>query len=82
MQNQKKVPDVTDFFEKVKLTEIDNKISDVSNLTRKTALTAVENKIPSAGSLVKKTYCGTKITETEKKLTDHNHSKICCCFRV
>ena len=82
MQNQKKNPDVTDFFKRVKLTELENKIPDVSNLTRKTALTAVENKIPSVGSLIKKTDYGTKITETEKKLTDHNHDKICFCFRV
>ena len=38
-------------------------------------LTAVENKIPSASSLVKKTAYGTKSSELEKKLTDHNHDK-------
>ena len=41
----------------------------------KTALTAVENKIPSISNLVKKRYYDTKITEIEKKLTDHNHHK-------
>ena len=38
----------------------------------------VENKIPNISSLVKKkktTEYNTKITETEKKLTDHNHDK-------
>ena len=39
------------------------------------ALTAVENKIPSVSSLNKKTNYDTKISELEKKLTDHNHDK-------
>ena len=38
-------------------------------------MTAVENKIPSVSNLVKKTDYNTKITEIEKKLTDHNHDK-------
>ena len=38
-------------------------------------MTAVENKIPDVGSLVKKTGYNTKISETEKKLTNHNHDK-------
>ena len=66
---------MTDFDKKVKLTELENKIPDVSNLATKTALTAVENKIPSVSNLVKKTDYDTKITEIEKKLTDHNHDK-------
>ena len=61
---------------KAKLTELENKIPDVSSLATKTALTAVENKIPDVSSLVKKkTNYNTKITEIEKKLTDHNHDK-------
>ena len=60
---------------KTKLTELENKILDVSSLATKTALTVVENKIPSVISLVKKTDYDTKITEIEKKLTDHNHEK-------
>ena len=60
---------------KTKLTELENKIPDVSSLATKTALTAVENKIPDVSSLVKKTNYNTKITEIEKKLTDHNHDK-------
>ena len=35
----------------------------------------MENKIPSVSRLVKKTDYDTKITEIEKKLTDHNHDK-------
>ena len=35
----------------------------------------VENKIPNIGSLVKKVHHNTKITEIEKKRTDHNHGK-------
>ena len=60
---------------KTKLTELEDKIPDVSSLATKTALTAVENKIPSVSSLVKKTDYDTKISELEKKLTDHNHDK-------
>ena len=70
---EKKIPDVSNLVKKKKLTELENRIPDVSSLARKTALTAVENKIPSVSSLVKKTDYDTKITETEKKLTDHNH---------
>ena len=72
---EKKIPDVTDPVKKTKLTELENKIPDVSSLATKTALTAVENKIPSVSSLVKKTDYDTKISELEKKLTDHNHDK-------
>ena len=50
-------------------------IPDISNLATKSALTAVENKIPSFSNLVNKTNYNTKITEIEKKLTDHNHGK-------
>ena len=58
---EKKIPDVTDFVKKTKLTEFENKIPDISSLETKTALTAVENKIPSVSSLVKK-----KQTVTQK----------------
>ena len=53
-QNWKKIPDVTSFLKKTKLTEIGNKIPDVSNLSTTNALMAVENKIPSISNLVKK----------------------------
>ena len=51
---EKKIPDVTDFVQKIKPTELENEISDVSGLATKTALTTVENKIPDISSLVKK----------------------------
>ena len=61
---------------KGKHTKIEKKkIPDVSNLSTETALTVVENKIPSVSSLVKKADYSTKITEIEKKPTDHNHDK-------
>ena len=61
------------FFPKV--TKLENEIPDVINVAIKTALTVVENKIPSVSNLVKKTNYETKISELEKKLTDHNHDK-------
>ena len=72
---EKKIPDVSDFVKKTKLTELKNKIPDVSSLATKTVLTAVENKIPSVSTFVKKTIYETKVSEFEKKLTDHNHDK-------
>ena len=38
-------------------------------------MTAVENKIPDVSSLVKKTDYDTKISDIEKKITDHDHGK-------
>ena len=38
-------------------------------------LTVVENKIPNVSSLVKKTDYNTKISDIEKKITDHSHDK-------
>ena len=66
---------MTDLVKKSKLAELENKIPDDSGLATKTALTAVENKIPDVSSLVKKTNHEQKISELEKKLTDHNHDK-------
>ena len=66
---------MTDFVKETKLTELENKISHVSSLAKKTALTAVKNKIPSVSSFMKKMDYATKITEIEKKLTDHNNDK-------
>ena len=51
---ENKIPDVTDFVKKAKLTELENKIPDVGNLATKIALTTVENKIPDVSTLVKK----------------------------
>ena len=72
---RKKIADVTGFGKESKLTELENKILNVSSLAKKTALTAVENKIPSISSLVKETIYDTKISELEKKISDHNHDK-------
>ena len=72
---KKRIPDVTNLVKKTKLTELENKIPDVGSLAIKSALTAVKNKIPNVSSLVKKTDYDTKITEIEKKLTDHNYNK-------
>ena len=72
---EKKIPDVTDFAKKTKLTELEDKIPDVSSLATKAALTVVENKIPTVSSLIRKTDYDTRISELEKKLTDHNHDK-------
>ena len=63
------------FVKKAKLTKLENKITDASNLATKTALTTVENKIPIVSNLVKKASYNAKITEIEKKLTDHNDDK-------
>ena len=61
---------------KSKLTELEKKIPDVSSLATKTALTAVENKIPDVIRLVEqKTNYDTKISDLEKKITDHDHDK-------
>ena len=72
---EKKIHDVSDIVKKTKLTELENKIPDISSLATKTALMAVENEIPSVSSLIKKTDYYTKISELEKKFTDHNHYK-------
>ena len=60
---------------KAKLTELENKIPNVNSLATKTALTVIENKIPSVSSFAKKADYETKITEIEKKITDHGHDK-------
>ena len=72
---EKKIPDVTDFIKKLKLTELENKVPDISNLATRTALTTVENKIPDVNNLVNKTKYNTKVTEIENKITNHNHDK-------
>ena len=38
---EKKIPNMTDFVKKAKLTELENKIPDISSLATKTALAAV-----------------------------------------
>ena len=51
---ENKIPDVTDFVKKAKLTNLENKIPDVSSFATITALTAVEKKTSSVSNLVKK----------------------------
>ena len=63
----------TDFNTKV--TEIEGKIPNITGLATNSALTAVENKIPDFSGLVKKTDYYTKISETENKVSYHNHDK-------
>ena len=46
-----------------------------SDLATNSALTVVENKIPDVSGLVKQTDYNTKISEIEKKITDHNYDK-------
>ena len=74
-KSEKKILDKTDFVKKTKLTELESKVQDVSSLATKTALTTAENKICDVGSLVKKANYDTKISDLEKKLSDHNHDK-------
>ena len=50
-------------------------IPSINNLATNTALTAVENEIPNVSNLVKKADYNTKINETEKKITGHDHDK-------
>ena len=51
----------------------------ISGLATNAALTALksdlENKIPNISSLVEKADYNTKITEIEKKLTDHDRDR-------
>ena len=72
---ENKISDMSNLVKKSKLTELENKIPDVSTSGTKTALTAVENKIPDVSSLVNKINYNIKVTEVEKKLTDHYHDK-------
>ena len=63
----------TDFNTKV--TETEGKIPSITGLATNSELTAIENKIPNVNGLVNKTEYNTKISDTEKKITDHNHGK-------
>ena len=75
----KKISDTSDLAKKTDLnatiTEIQNKIPSITGLATNSALTGIENKIPNVGGLVKKTDYDTKISEIEKKVSDHNHDK-------
>ena len=58
-----------------KITEVENKIPSITGLATNSALTVVENKIPDISGLLTKTNYNTKISEIEKKVSDHNHDK-------
>ena len=73
---KKTFPDVTDFVKEAKLTELENAIPNVRGLATKSSLSAVENKIPDVSSLVKKINYDTKISEHEKKFTEHYMTSI------
>ena len=75
LELEKKIPDTSNLATKAALTTIENKIPSITNLAIKTALTTVENKIPDVSNLVKKTNYNTKITEIEKKITNHKHDE-------
>ena len=60
----------------MKLLKLKIKYLIISGLVANPALTAVEDKIPDISSLVKTTTDNNKkITETENKLTNHDHDK-------
>ena len=56
------------------ITEIEGKIPIISCSATNATWIVVEHKIPNINSLVKLDY-NIKITESEKKLTDHDHDK-------
>ena len=78
-QSYKKISDTSKLVKKseynAQISELENKIPSISGLVTTFALTAVENEIPSARNLVTKIDYDTKISELEKKLTDHKHDK-------
>ena len=51
------------------------KIPSISGLGTTFVLTTVENRIPSTSNLLKKTDYNAKISEIEKKFSDHKHDK-------
>ena len=76
MIQTKKLPDTINLAKKTglnaKLAEIENKIPNISGSATNSALTDAENKIPDVSSLVAKTHYNTKISDIEKKITDHD----------
>ena len=69
------MPDISNLATKniinTKINEVKNEIPSISNLATTSALTSVENKIPSVSNLVKKTDYNAKVSDIEKKITDH-----------
>ena len=58
-----------------KTNEVKSKILNITNLATITTLAAVQNETSNVSNLVKKTDYNTKISEIEKKTTDHDHDK-------
>ena len=58
-----------------KIIKVENKIPSISGLATNSELTVIENKIPDISGLVTVTNYNTKISEIEKKVSDHNHDK-------
>ena len=57
------------------MNEVKGEIPLIANLASTTTLTADENEISNVSNLVKEADYNTKISEIEKKVTDHNHDK-------
>ena len=57
------------------MTAIEGKIPSITGLATNLALTAVEDKKPNVSGLVAETEYNTKISEIEKKVSDHNQKK-------
>ena len=73
----KKIPDTSGHVKKTDYNstiKIECKMLSISGLATNSALTAVENKTPVI-SLVKKSDYEIKISEVEKKVSDHNQDK-------
>ena len=66
---------VTNASLNAKIKAINAEILSIANLVITSALTANENKITNVSNLVKKADYNTKISETKKKITDHDHDK-------
>ena len=58
-----------------KINDVKGDLPNISDLATTSALTAFKNEIPSVSNLLKKTDNNTKLSETVKKITDHNHDK-------
>ena len=66
---------VTNASLNAKIKAINAEILSIANSVITSALTANENKITNVSNLVKKADYNTKISETKKKITDHDHDK-------
>ena len=73
---ENKIPEANSLVKKTDFNAgIEDKIPSITGLATNSALTAVENKILDVSSLVRKTDYDTKISEIEKKVSDHNLDK-------